>query len=59
MTDNKQKTGGFLGWVERVGNKIPHPFILFLALMIIIAVISFGANKMGASTINPLMVKKL
>ncbi|NLY20666.1 MAG: AbgT family transporter [Tissierellia bacterium] len=52
MTE-KQKTGGFLGWVERVGNKIPHPFILFLSLMVIIAIISFVASLMGAQTINP------
>lgn len=47
----KEQIGGFLGWVERVGNKIPHPMILFLALMIIIAVISAIAS--GASVLNP------
>ncbi len=26
----KDQNKGFLAWVERVGNKIPHPFILFL-----------------------------
>jgi len=55
MSEKKKKQsndmGGFLGWIERVGNKIPHPFILFLALMVIIAVISLLAK--GATTINP------
>lgn len=51
--ENTKKNKGFLAWVERVGNKIPHPFILFLWLIVIIAVISFIANKTGLSVINP------
>lgn len=47
------KTGGFLGWVERVGNKIPHPFMLFLFLLIIVGVASFILNSMGVTGINP------
>ena len=27
--DDRQR--GFLGWIERVGNKVPHPAIIFLA----------------------------
>jgi aminobenzoyl-glutamate transport protein len=27
-------SGGFLGWIERVGNKVPHPAIIFLALIV-------------------------
>ena len=34
-------SGGFLGWVERVGNKVPHPAIIFLGL--IVSVIVFSA----------------
>ena len=52
MTE-KKKTGGFLGWVERVGNKIPHPFMLFLFLLIIVAIASAILNAMGASGVNP------
>ncbi|RVU55569.1 AbgT family transporter [Anaerosphaera multitolerans] len=48
---NVDSMGGFLGWIERVGNKIPHPFILFLFLLIVIAVVSFLVK--GATTINP------
>ena len=29
---------GFLGTIERVGNKVPHPAILFLALIGILIV---------------------
>lgn len=49
----KQKTSGFLGWVERVGNKIPHPFILFLWLIVIICIISFLCAKAGVKVIDP------
>jgi len=49
----KDQNKGFLAWVERVGNKIPHPFILFLWLIIIIAVLSFILNKLGVSAVNP------
>jgi len=52
-TGQKQKTGGFLGWVERVGNKIPHPFILFLWLILIIWIISFICAKAGVKVIDP------
>ena len=31
---------GFLGTIERVGNKVPHPAILFLALIAILIVLS-------------------
>jgi len=44
---------GFLAWVERVGNKIPHPFILFLWLIGIIAVISLILSSLNVSVINP------
>jgi aminobenzoyl-glutamate transport protein len=33
-------TGGILGWIERVGNKVPHPVIIFLALIVIVWVLS-------------------
>jgi len=27
-------TGGFLGAIERAGNKVPHPVIIFLYLIV-------------------------
>ena len=53
MAQNGKEAKGFLAWVERVGNKIPHPFILFLWLIIIIAVLSLILNLMGVSAVNP------
>ncbi len=48
-----KKSSGLLGWVERAGNKIPHPFILFLWLFIIVTVIAFICAKAGVSAVNP------
>jgi aminobenzoyl-glutamate transport protein len=31
---------GFLGWIERVGNKVPHPAIIFLGLIVGVIVLS-------------------
>ena len=53
MTEKNKKAGGFLGWVEKVGNKIPHPFMLFLFLLIIVGVASFILSSMGVSAVNP------
>jgi aminobenzoyl-glutamate transport protein len=32
--------GGLLGWIERVGNKVPHPAMIFLGLIAIVIVLS-------------------
>lgn len=53
MEKTKDRSKGFLGWVERAGNKIPHPFILFLWLIGIIFVVSFITGKAGISVVNP------
>lgn len=39
MKEQRKKSPGFLSWVERVGNKLPHPVVIFIifALMIIVA----------------------
>lgn len=31
---------GILGWIERIGNKIPHPVIMFLYLIVAVIVLS-------------------
>lgn len=49
----KKSLGGFLDFVERVGNKIPHTFILFVLLTIVIMFLSAGLASMGIKVINP------
>ncbi|WP_223411477.1 AbgT family transporter [Occultella gossypii] len=43
--DNK----GFLNWIERVGNKVPNPTIMFVYLIAIIAVLSAILSWVGVS----------
>ncbi len=45
----QQVQGGFLGWVERAGNKVPNPAILFLALIIGVVLLSQALDWAGAS----------
>lgn len=47
------KSGGILGTIERVGNMLPHPFILFLYLTAFLALMSALFAALGMSVINP------
>ncbi|HSS68831.1 MAG TPA: AbgT family transporter [Nocardioidaceae bacterium] len=38
--EKEASSGGFLGWIERVGNKVPHPAIIFLGLIVGVVVLS-------------------
>lgn len=49
----ERKSTGILGWIERVGNKIPHPFMLFLMLLIVVAIVSMILSMAGVSDVNP------
>jgi aminobenzoyl-glutamate transport protein len=44
---------GFLGWVERTGNKLPDPVVLFLWLVGGLIIISQLAAWAGASALHP------
>lgn len=49
---NERKKGRFekfVDWVEVVGNKIPHPFWMFIGLSLIILALSFILSKLGVS----------
>jgi aminobenzoyl-glutamate transport protein len=50
-TDTKKQGGfeKFIKWIEVVGNKLPHPFWLFVYLSIIVVILSFLLNKAGVS----------
>ncbi len=49
----ERKSGGVLGAIERAGNTLPHPFILFLYITAGLAVLSAVLSLMGVSAVNP------
>lgn len=52
---SEKKNDGFLGFIERVGNKLPHPGTLFLMMAVIVSVISvIGAMFDWSVTYNGL-----
>lgn len=42
-----EENKGILGWIERVGNRLPHPVVLFIALAGIIILISHLLASLG------------
>ena len=52
-TTTETRSSGFLGAVERLGNKIPHPVYLFICLWVIALAASCILGTMGVSVINP------
>ncbi|MGP7959445.1 AbgT family transporter [Sanguibacter sp. A247] len=49
-------TKGFLGWIERVGNKVPDPTLMFVYLIALIAVISAIGSWAGVSVTDDVVV---
>ncbi len=46
-------SGGFLGWIEQMGNKLPHPFWIFVWICILIVVTSAVTAWLGVSAVDP------
>ena len=44
---------GFLGWIERTGNRLPDPVFIFLYLIAALIVISVIASLTGLSAVHP------
>ncbi|PZG17974.1 AbgT family transporter [Nonomuraea aridisoli] len=42
-----------LGGIERLGNRLPHPFWLFVVLSAVLALVSWGLAAAGVSAVNP------
>ncbi|WP_163971075.1 AbgT family transporter [Oceanobacillus halotolerans] len=64
MKEKKGLFQRFLDLVERVGNKLPDPFILFIGLAVLMIIISAIFNMFNASVVHPgtgeeLVVKNL
>jgi aminobenzoyl-glutamate transport protein len=49
----EQKTKGFLGWVERTGNRLPDPVFIFFYLIILLIGISVVADLVNVSALHP------
>lgn len=47
------RTPGFLGWVERLGNLLPNPFWLFVGLAGVVLVASWLGSLVGMSATDP------
>ena len=47
--DAEKQGGGFLGVIERIGNKVPHPVIIFLGLIVFVILLSHVLYMMGVS----------
>jgi len=45
--------GGFLGAVERIGNKLPDPAVLFIALLFIVWVLSWLLSYVSFDVVDP------
>jgi aminobenzoyl-glutamate transport protein len=55
MSDLNQPAaqGGFLGTVERVGNKLPDPAVLFIALLFIVWLLSWMLSYVTFDVVDP------
>ncbi len=51
-----KKSGGWLGAVERIGNKVPHPVLMFLYLIIGVIALSAILSWMGVSVTEEIAV---
>ena len=49
-------TGGFLGVIERAGNKVPHPVLMFLYLIIGVVILSSVLAFAGVSVTETIVV---
>ncbi|WP_165164215.1 AbgT family transporter [Corynebacterium qintianiae] len=48
-----ESAGGFLGAVERIGNKLPDPFWLFVILSGVVVIASVIGNRIGMAATDP------
>jgi len=53
QANEPQGMTGFLGWVERSGNRLPDPVFLFFYLIIALVVVSVICEMAGVSAFHP------
>ena len=49
----RQSPGGPLQWIESVGNRLPHPTLLFVYLCLIIPLLSALCGALGLAAVHP------
>lgn len=59
VAPNPPKVGGFLGWIERIGNKIPDITMLFIAAFLITCVVSLALSHVSFDYVNPATGKQI
>ncbi|WP_455915770.1 p-aminobenzoyl-glutamate transporter [Pantoea agglomerans] len=52
-TSPGKSPGKIFYWIERVGNKIPNPFLLFVYLIVVLMVSTAAISWLGVSVKNP------
>jgi aminobenzoyl-glutamate transport protein len=53
QAETSNGNGGFLGAVERIGNKLPDPAVLFIALLFIVWILSWLLSYVTFDVIDP------
>jgi len=53
VPSNKSELRGFMGWVERTGNKLPDPVVLFCILCALLIVVSVLSSFLSLSAFHP------
>ena len=54
--NDKQGMTGWLGWIERSGNKLPDPVFIFFYLIIALVIVSMICAALGVSAFHPTTV---
>ena len=50
------RQSGFLGWVERTGNRLPDPVFIFFYLIAVLVLISVICRWLGVSAVHPTQI---
>lgn len=59
MSESQISKKGFLGWIETIGNKMPHPMLLFVYLIFTVMTMSALVSVMGITVISPINGEEL